>query len=598
MPRPPNRNYAFAEAFVEELSRSGVSHACICPGSRSTPLVLSLARNSSIRSWVHLDERSAAYFALGMARALRRAVVLVSTSGTAAANFFPAVVEARYGRAPLLILTADRPPEVWEWGANQTIDQTRIYGSHAKWSANFPPPEVSAPLVRYARAMACRAVSTATEPPAGPVHINFPFGEPLVPETVAADFASLPPSLEEELWQGRGEKPYLRSRAGARRLSRPELSSLAESLRGAERGLIVCGPQADPCFAEAVSLLAHRLSFPLLADPLSQTRCGPHDRSLVIDCYDLLLRERAVAQALSPEVVLRFGAPPTSQPLLSYLAHYRRERQLVIDDGGWPDPIHAASEIVCADPTAVASDLASLVEKNPASEWARIWLELAAAARAAIASEVGAMAELFEGKIFSELADLIPDQALVFAGNSMPVRDLDGFFPSMAKNVLFFANRGASGIDGVTSTALGAGAALGEPVVLVTGDLSFYHDMNGLFAAKKNRLRATIILVNNDGGGIFSFLPQRNYPEFFEGYFGTPHGLRFEAAAALYGLDFRRVASWEEFRAAVARGIAAPGTLIVEVPSERQRNAELHRRVESAVRRAAKTILSEARWAR
>ena len=590
----PQRNYAIAESFVDELVRLGLRHACLSPGSRSTPLALSLARNKGIKTWVHMDERSAAFFALGLARALCQPVAIVCTSGTAAANFFPAVVEAYHARVPLLVLTADRPVEVWGWGANQTIDQTRIYGSHAKWSVNLSLPDVVPDGLRYVRATGCRAVATAVQAPAGPVHVNIPFGEPLVPEAAGSPELGTS-SADVEAVEGRAAgKPYLDAVQGTRQLRGEELRSLAQSLRGLKRGLIICGPQDDPRFPAAVSSLAAGLGYPVLADPLSQVRCGAHERGLIVDCYDAFLRNETLCRAFAPEIILRFGSIPTSQAALNFLRQHVRARQILIDEGGWPDPIHVASEILCADARAVAEDLTGLAKREPDQGWVDHWRAASELAGRAVAAELQNIGELFEGKIFRELAFLLPEKAALFAGNSMPVRDMDSFFPSVSNQIRFGGNRGASGIDGVLSTALGFSAALSEPLVLVVGDLSFYHDMNGLLAAKKNRLKATIILVNNDGGGIFSFLPQKRHPEYFETYFGTPHGLAFKPAARLYGLEFREVKSWEEFRSLLCESISKPGTRILEVRTDRERNVELHHRVWSAVSRAVEPCLREA----
>lgn len=592
---PANRNYAFAEAFVDELARSGVGHACLCPGSRSTPLAVALARHPRIRTWVHLDERSAGFFALGMARALRRPVALVSTSGTAAANFLPAVVEARYARVPLLVLTADRPPELWEWGAHQTVDQTRLYGGHVKWSVNLPPPEAGDGPVRYVRLLACRAVATALDPPAGPVHLNFPFREPLVPLPVPQDLAAARPREHPEAWWGReGDRPYARVHPSPRVPDPGAVAEVARGLEGVEEGLILCGPQDDPDFPAAVADLARRLGYPLLADPLSQVRCGGHDRSLVVDAYDAFLRDEEVAVALSPKVVLRFGAVPVSRPLLEFLQRHPHARHILVDEApGWRDPLHLASEAVWAEPALFCRALASaLPERRGPTPWARRWRRLNGRVREALAQQVEARDLPFEGRVFWELARLLPPGAVLFAGNSMPVRDLDAFYPSSPTPVRFLANRGASGIDGVLSSALGVSAVHPGPLVLVLGDLSFYHDMNGLLMARRYGLKATILVLNNDGGGIFSFLPQASYPEVFEEYFGTPHGLTFRAAAELYGLDYARAETWEGLRREVLRALNAPGTAVVEVPGHRARNAQLHREVWRAAAEAAREALT------
>jgi len=592
-PPPANRNYAFSQAFIEELARSGLRHACLCPGSRSTPFVMSLAHEPSIKTWVHLDERSAAYFALGISRALNEPVAVICTSGTAAANFFPAVVEAHYSHVPLLIVTADRPPELWEWGANQTIDQSRMYGSHAKWSVSIATPEVTDDLLRYVREITCRLLNTAAQPPAGPVHVNFPFREPLIPESVPSD---IPDSLRggKDGWAGREQgRPYTAVASGRRSVGAEKIKELAGALGSVKRGLIVCGPQNDSSFPVGASALAKRLTFPILADPLSQVRCGSHDRSLVIDSYDAFLRSKKIVEALDPELVLRFGATPTSKPLQAYLAKHHLARQILISEGDWQDSMHTATDTLQTHPGQFVTELTVALGASSSNEWCNKWLAINREARKIILSQTSKLEEMFEGKVFVELADLLPAKTTLLAGNSMPVRDLDTFFPSDSKQTRFLANRGASGIDGVLSTALGASAATENPTVVVLGDLSFYHDMNGLLAAKQYGLHATIILVNNKGGGIFSFLPQREFPETFEKYFATPHGLTFQAAALLYGLTYTKTTSWKEFRNAVSGNLNRPGTAIVEIQTERERNVELHRRISSAVVEESENKLAE-----
>ncbi len=582
------RNFALAGAFVDELARAGVRHACVCPGSRSTPLAIKLAGHPALRIWVHVDERSAGFFALGMARALGEPVALLCSSGTAAANFLPAVVEAHHARVPLVVLTADRPPEVRDFGAAQTIDQVRLYGGHVKWFVDMPVPEVTEDLLRHARAVAGRAAATALADPAGPVHLNFPFREPLLPATDPGEAVSVLDSIAIE---GRPhDLPYV----VASRASRPPdpdfVAALAADLAATPRGLIICGPQNDPALAEPIVGLAAAAGYPVLADPLSQVRCGRHDGELIVDSYDAFLRDEAICRELAPDVVLRFGAPPTSKPLLQYLQRFPGCRHVLVDEGGgWRDPMLLASDVVHADPCLVCDALAEAVVARrcgaAAGEWAKTWLAIGGMSRAAIAGHLAAEPEAFEGRVFAELADLIPDGTTLFAGNSMPVRDLDTFFPAVGRAIRFLANRGANGIDGVVSSALGAAAVTPTPLVLVLGDLSFYHDLNGLLAAKKHRLRATIVVLNNDGGGIFSFLPQAAHidPDTFEELFGTPIGLDVEAAARLYGAAFARPTSWEMFREAIATGLAGDGLTVVEIVTDRRQNVTQHRAVSAAV---------------
>ena len=571
----------FAGAFVDELARSGVRHACVCPGSRSTPLALLLRRHRDIRVWTHLDERSAAFFALGMAKALREPVAVVSTSGTAAVNFAPAVAEARYGRVPLIVLTADRPPELREVGANQTIDQVRLYGTHVKWSVEAALPESGEDAVRYVRFLACRAAALASSDTPGPVHVNFPFREPLVPVSGTAPMGR----------DADGQTPYVTVRQAARRPDPADLADLAAGLRDAHRGLIVCGPRDDAGLPEAVMSLARELGYPVLADVLSQLRCGPHYGPLIIDAYDAFLRDEEAAGSLAPEVVLRFGAAPTSKPLLLYLKRHARARQVLVDEAGWNDPALVASEVIHADPASFCRTLLAALPPAAREEthdpWAGRWQELNERTRAALASHLSADPGVSEPGVIAELAGLLPPGATLFAGNSMPMRDLDAFFPGGSRPVRFLANRGASGIDGVVSSALGASAVGPGPLVLVIGDLSFYHDMNGLLAARRFAqtggrlpgLRATIVLLNNDGGGIFSLLPQAEDFEHFEELFGTPHGLDFRHAAQMYGLAYRRADCWDDFRAAVRESIASEGVSVLEIRTDRRANARLHREI-------------------
>ncbi len=585
-------NARWSAAFVDELARAGVRDACACPGSRSTPLALALAQHPRIKLWMHLDERSASFFALGMAKYQRRAVALLCTSGSAAANFMPAVVEAHYARVPLLVLTADRPHELRDTGAPQTIDQLRLYGAHAKWFVEMALPEATAQALRYARAIACRAAAEALAIPAGPVHLNFPFREPFVGG--GGD--------EQQSVADRAESPYLTVDSVIAAPPDAAVANLAAVVARCRRGLIVCGPNNGEDYAAAVGRLAAQLGFPVLADPLSQVRCGPHDRRMVIDSYDAFLRIDGFTRRYAPEIVLRFGALPTSKPLVRYLEGQGAScRQVFIDGGGWNDTALMPAQEIRADPGIVCERLgAALKEHRAAPEaaaWSRAWTKIGALARSAIARHLEALDIPFEGKVFTELAGLMPPGALLFAGNSMPVRDLDTFFPGGDGAVRFMANRGANGIDGVVSSALGAGSHAGGPLVLAVGDLSFYHDSNGLLAAKLHALRATIVLLNNNGGGIFSFLPQAAYPEHFEQLFGTPHGLDFSRFAAAYGAGFTRIATWNDFRCAARAALCAEGVQIIEVPTERASNVRLHREVWDSVASAVRAAVLSANGA-
>jgi 2-succinyl-5-enolpyruvyl-6-hydroxy-3-cyclohexene-1-carboxylate synthase len=571
-------------AFVDELVRSGVRHACLCPGSRSTPIALALAEAADLHLWTHLDERSAAYFALGLARATRQPVALLATSGTAAANFFPAVVEAFFSRVPLVVLTADRPHELRDNGAAQTIDQVRLYGQHVKWFFDLPEPEATADQVRLIRTLAARAAAVALSPPAGPVHLNWPLREPLVPE----------PMSEPASWGSRADdQPYVTVSSGLRAADEDVLRILRDSLLANPRGLIVCGPQDDPAFPEAVTDLARKLGYPIAADPLSGVRCGPHGRSLVLDAYDALLRDGGVAEALQPQVVLRFGALPTSKPLLQYLQRHASARHILVDGGGgWRDPMSLSGDVLHVDARLLCLDLARSLPDVASHDWSSGWRRLDRAARQALQQYCAELPEPFEGAVFSELARVLPDPVTLYVSNSMPVRDMDTFLPAGNHHWQLLSNRGANGIDGVVSSAFGARAANQGPVVLVIGDIALYHDLNGLLAARRHDLDLLVVLINNDGGGIFSFLPQADHAAHFETLFGTPHGLDFRPFVEGYGGRLVTVSEWSAFAPAVRDGLARGGLQVVEVRTERQRNVELHRAAWRVVSAAVQPVAS------
>jgi 2-succinyl-5-enolpyruvyl-6-hydroxy-3-cyclohexene-1-carboxylate synthase len=595
-----NPTYACVCAFVDELQRAGVRNVVICPGSRSTPLAMAFAAQPAIRIWMHADERSAAFFALGMAKQSRQPVALLCTSGTAAANFLPALVEAKLTHMPLLVLTADRPHELRDNGAPQSIDQHRLYGTYVKWFAELPLPEATDAALRHIRAIAARACASAQAIPAGPVHLNFPFREPLTPEPIPGQ--PLPPLSQRDpvAWQGRpGNTPYIEVHEAPLAVPPPlAIGNIAQAMRRIRRGLIIVGPIDDPSLLEPLVRLARHLGYPILADPLSQLRCGDHDQSMVLSSYDAFLRIDSFAENARPELILRFGAMPTSKPLLLYLKHHASCPLLLIDgNGGWEEPTQLASELIHANPTALCHSLLTVLEQHAKNEaiqpsapqaWLTTWQHADKVTRQTLQSLVQDFHELFEGRVFTELAGLLPHGTMLYTGNSMPVRDLDTFFWRSAQRVRIMGNRGANGIDGIVSCALGASAAAGQqqPTVLVLGDLSFFHDLNGLLAARMHQLNLTIVLINNDGGGIFSFLPQAAYSEHFEQLFGTPTGLDFRLAVQMYGGQCQKVDSWEQFREAVTRSFNTGGLQVIEVPTERTSNVNMHRQLWEVVGKA------------
>ncbi|NTV64964.1 MAG: 2-succinyl-5-enolpyruvyl-6-hydroxy-3-cyclohexene-1-carboxylic-acid synthase [Oscillochloris sp.] len=570
----PETDYLLTDwvaTIVGGLVSAGVSDLVVSPGSRSTPLALAAARHPQAQLWMHYDERSAGFFALGLARARGRPVALICTSGTAAANYLPAVAEANLARVPLLLLTADRPHELRDNGAPQTIDQVGMYGSNTRWASDLPEP--SAGLLPYLRALLARARAAAAGPPAGPVHLNCPFREPLLPErTRLAAFFATAPSVPQ-VW-------------ATRRSADPQsVEQVAEELQRARRGLIICGPHDDPKLAPAAARLAASLGWPLLADPISQARRGPHVSGLVIGGYDAFLRDERFAASQAPDLVLRLGAMPTAKPLLQFLTRHAQARQIIVDGGaGWREPTSLAALHLFADEIDFCEQAAAqLGSERTRGDWLATWIAAERATQAAIAAQLASHEQLSEPRVFAELDQLLPAGATLFAANSMPVRDLDTFLPPGTTPLRILANRGANGIDGLTSTALGLSAGGLGPAVFVTGDLSLYHDSNGLLAAKLHGLDLTIVLINNDGGGIFSFLPQASESDQFERLFGTPHGLDFCPLAEFYGAHYSLAEGWADFRQAVRAGIDGGGLHIVEIRTSRTRNVADHRAIWPAV---------------
>ncbi|NEX78683.1 2-succinyl-5-enolpyruvyl-6-hydroxy-3-cyclohexene-1-carboxylic-acid synthase [Bacillus thermocopriae] len=562
---------AYLAAFVAELVHCGITDIVVSPGSRSTPMAMVMAEHPDLQVHIHVDERSAAFFALGMAKASNRPVALLCTSGTAAANYFPAIIEARYSRVPLLVFTADRPHELREVGAPQAIDQIHLYGQHVKWFAEMAPPERSNEMIRYVRSVCARAVAIAGQAPAGPVHLNFPFREPLIPR------------LEDDLFQLTDRpKGYVKVHHGESIINDDQIRQIAEKINRKTKGIIVCGNIDDGCFAEAVTKLSDILKFPILADPLSQLRSGGHNLENIIDTYDTFLRNEDAKKFLKPDVILRFGAMPVSKALSIFLKENLESDQYVIDGGsGWRDPFALSTDMIYSSETLFCQQLSALVEEKTSDHYLKQWLAINELTKENM-SIVKDINELSEGKLFSQLVDLLPEGATLFVGNSMPIRDLDSFFLKNKKSIKVMANRGANGIDGTVSTALGA-ALYSKSLYLILGDLTFFHDINGLFAAKRQQIDINIILINNNGGGIFSFLPQSEHPKHFELLFGTPLDLEFEFAVKLFNGHFTKIKDWDHLKNEMERSKDATGINVYEILTSRDRNRDEHRKFWNSV---------------
>jgi 2-succinyl-5-enolpyruvyl-6-hydroxy-3-cyclohexene-1-carboxylate synthase len=575
---PTNANTALASAFVEELARCGIRQAVLSPGSRSTPLAVALWRQPEIEASVIVDERSAGFFALGAAQAGGAPVAVLCTSGTAAANLHPAICEADHSGVPLIALTADRPPELRGIGAGQTIDQLKLYGSSVRWFCEVGTHEADDDGLLHYRSTACRAFAAARgEPRPGPVHLNLAWREPLAPVPVDGTVTAADPLALE----GRDGRPLTAVTPIDMEPSQFLLEEVAKHIAEAEVGVIVAGRQLDPELREPLAHLARKAGYPILADSTSQLRCGPHDRSHVVTAYDLLLRSERFRAGAAPDLVLRFGEMPTSKPLRSWLTESGAD-QIAIDPlGDWNEPSRRAAALLRADPAELAAGWAArLGEGRPAPA---MWLEAERAARAALEAELEGIDDPTEPGLQLVLGAAYEDGDLVYTASSMPIRDQEAFLPATDADALFLSNRGANGIDGLISSGIGAAHATGRPTTIVTGDLGLLHDLGGLAALRDVSVPVRIVVIDNDGGGIFHFLPQEQAldAEEFESLLGTPRGVDVAKAAALFDLPHRRVDSLDQLAAALSAG-----TGLIEVPVDRRANVDLHRRLTERVHQA------------
>jgi 2-succinyl-5-enolpyruvyl-6-hydroxy-3-cyclohexene-1-carboxylate synthase len=583
----PNRNILWARIFVDELARSGLKVVCIAPGSRSTPLTLAFAEHDSITVYSHLDERSAAFFALGLALASDAPVALVCTSGTATANFYPAIVEAHQSRIPLLILTSDRPHELRHSGANQTIDQIKMYGDFILWSVDAALPEENPPAIaiRNLRTLAGRAYAKANGSRKGVVQINLPFRKPLEPIPVETDNTQIPIGAEARA-NGAAFTIFQTAHVAP---SNAQISTLSKIIAEHERGLIVCGVGCpDGAFVKSLNRLSQLSGYPVLADAVSNVRFG--DETSIGGYETFLMNGSPIEQ--SPQVVIRFGAVPTSKWLNQYLATIAPEFHIHIKhDGEWSDDSHLTTHFMQCDETRL---IQALCETLTLKRQNTVWREQFCNAEQAtwrIMDDAIENSAFFDGAAVYEVVDLIPDDSLLFVGNSLPVRHLDQFGKPTQKRIRAYANRGASGIDGNISTALGIGAAYPDkPLVFIVGDVTFYHDMNGLLAVNRCGIPVTIVLLNNNGGGIFHRLPIKDFDPPFTDLFVTPHGLEFEHTARLYGLDYVRADNRNTFREAFSESVTNRLSRIIEIHTDAQNDLRRRNEIVESVKRALRGI--------
>ncbi len=551
---------ACVTTLLDELVRGGVAHVCMTPGSRSTPIALAAARHPDIRLHVHVDERSSAYFGLGIAMASGAPVAMFCTSGTAAANHLPAVVEASMSRVPIIVLTADRPPELHGVGANQTIDQQHLFGGFVRWFCDTGVPVAGSPARIHWASVGARAIARALGDPPGPVHLNLPFREPLLPGATAAN-GSAPARAEP------GRDPAVAPRAD-------HTAAFAREVSTGHRIAVVAGRMRRPP-AGLVDLCAER-GWPLLAEPVSGVRVAPSSgRPGPLAAGALLAADAGFRDRHRPDLIVQFGAAATSRGVQELVR--AADRLLIVDpDRLVADPDRRATLTLECDPAHAVEVLRTLPASMPATStgWTSAWRDADHVVRVAVDALLDSWDEPFEGRVARDVAAAVPDSGVLFAGSSMPIRDLDQYM-APREGIRVLANRGASGIDGTVSTAFGI-AAVSGPTFALLGDLAVLHDAAGLLWGSRRCERAVLVVVDNDGAGIFSLLPQASLPrDQFELLFGTPHGLDLEALARAAGAGVRTVGHARVLVPAIREALSAGGVQMVRVRVDRSRSAEL-----------------------
>ena len=555
-------NLQWSTHLVQMLVDSGVERFVISPGSRSTPLALAVARNPSARQWVIIDERDAAFFALGQSKMTGTPTALICTSGTAVANWLPAVVEANHSATPLLLLSADRPPELHNCGSNQTIEQNNIFGEQVREFHTIPPPdEINNPLQQLSTLIP-QIIGGMDHPIPGPVHINIPFREPLLPdhpEQIEHEREQNPPATQEKITQLEDEADY---------------NILYRSLHG-KPGLILCGEtNYGDDFYHLLEQLANRLDSPILADPLSNLRWGhPQNRHLFTH-YDGMLRSRKDDTATRPEWVIQFGRFPLSKSLAGFLQQKPPSHHITVHHRTlWSDPYALSTKRVEIDPSSFCRELLS--HKEESASLPKYNLTFQQLENRAARWESGD-SELNEHQIMKALQHQLPAGALLFGGNSMVIRDIDGWLAGREQSLRLFANRGASGIDGNLATACGIRSATGadRAVVALLGDLTLFHNLNALYIAKEIGMNLTIMVVNNGGGNIFSYLPPARLDE-FESLWLTPTTMDFKKAAHLYDIPYRRIDSHGELQQ-LGDAFQQSGPKLIELTVDRNISNHIH----------------------
>ncbi len=569
----PNINLFFAHLIADYLVRRGIVSFCLAPGSRSAPLAIAAGEQARAKVRVIIDERAAGYFAVGYARATGNPAAVICTSGTAAANLYPAVVEAYHSRLPLILLTADRPEELQRCGANQTIDQRHLFGQFVGGEMTLSAPDDHL----EASALLDQLQSLFRSLPAGPIHLNCRFREPLAPEQQSFDSGRLQEQVDR--W-------YAGRNLDAADEIPPDISvavrDLADRIRRARHGIIVAGPQWPLSKTPNLADLSQALGWPIIADVLSQQRAP--DRLNFCRRYDLYLDIPEIADHLPVDLVFHVGGLPTSKRLNEFLRRHKGIEYIKIQDHDRTiDPDHLETVRIVTDPDSLITALTASMKRHPASSDHLQWHEVETRTDESLAS-IAATSRLTEPAVAAMIGRLIGEEEALYLSNSMPVRDADCFMALHSKDVMVGCNRGV-GIDGVLASAGGFAAGCRRPTTLLIGDLALMHDLNSMALVSQSEDPIIVVVLNNNGGGIFHFLPISRFETVFEPYFGTPHNLTFERAAEMFNLPYARPTSGDELAAVYRRARENHQSLVIEIITDRRANVEEHQRLRDGVRR-------------
>jgi 2-succinyl-5-enolpyruvyl-6-hydroxy-3-cyclohexene-1-carboxylate synthase len=593
-----NVNTLYTSIISETLFRLGLTTAIICPGSRSAPLTVAFACHAEIETIPVLDERSAAFFALGIAKRTHQPVALICTSGTAVANFFPAIIEAKESKIPLLILSADRPPELRHCHAGQTIDQVKIFGDYPHWYAELVTPSLEIKELEFLRNTIIHAYKTTLSPSPGVVHLNIPLREPLAPIT-QPETELLRTIINPQTFFANCQKFHL----PYQQLSYPVfIQQCQDWIKHNTNGVIIAGlaqprnAQAAEEYCRSIAILSQVLGFPILGEGLSPIRNYANLNPHLVYSYDIILRHPELATELTPEIVIQIGELPTSKQLRQWLEKTATPRWIITPDHDNFDPLHGSSQHLVASIQELVAGLVNNLKILPSDQpntYLKSWLDLEQKTRQIIDAEMGAIATLVEPKIAWFISQTLPPATPIFIANSMPIRDVESFWQPSDRHYQIYFSRGANGIDGTLSTALGM-AHHHQSSVLLTGDLALLHDTNGFLISKNLQGHLTIILINNNGGGIFANLPISKFEPPFEEYFATPQKVDFAKLAQTYSVEYQLITSWSELQT-LLEVLPSQGVRILEISTDRQHDAQWRRHTllnfaEEAFKNSAKVI--------